>query len=74
MKKIVEGWLKTSHISQRGYGVFILRDIENTTGQSPDQPVLEDPVWAVRMDLLIFRGSFKPQQVSQSQFSDIYPE
>lgn len=58
MKKIIEEWLNTDQISQRGCGVSILRDTENTTLHSPDQPALEDPVGAVRMDTLIFRGPF----------------
>lgn len=58
MKKIIKGWLNTDQISKRGCGVFILRDTENTIVHSPDHPALEDPLWAVRMDQLIFRGPF----------------
>lgn len=74
MKTIIEGWLNIDQIAQRGCGMSILIDTENPSGHSTDQAALEDPVWAVRMDQLIFRGPFQPQQVSEPKFSDTCPE
>ena len=37
-------------ITQRGCGVFILGDIQNPAGHSPEQPALADPVLSRGLD------------------------
>jgi len=45
-----EGGQTLAQFAQRSCGVSILGDIQNSTGHSPEQPVLADPAWAGGLD------------------------
>lgn len=48
-------------VAQRGWGVFLLGDIQKSSGNGPGQHAVGSPVWAGGLILMISKGLFQIQ-------------
>lgn len=50
-----------AEIAQGSCGVFLIRDIQNSPGLGPGEPLLGGPAWTGRLVKMTFRGLFQTQ-------------